>query len=197
MYGVLTRTWWAVLLRGLGGAAFGSLVLARPRLSVGTLALAFGAFAVFDGALGLLAALASDRHAWLLGVDGAGGLGGGLVALAWPAMHALALLVVVAAWAALRGLTELRVAWCLHRECPREMTLAAAATAGLFAAALLATHAGEPVAAIGRQTGATVAAAGVLLVVLALRLFAWLRASHRIEEALGGRGVGGRRERTA
>jgi uncharacterized membrane protein HdeD (DUF308 family) len=197
MYGVLTRTWWLVLLRGVAGAGFGAAVLARPDLSLDVLALAFGVFAVVDGTLGVLTALGSDRHVWLLGADGAAGLSGGLIVLAWPGVPALALITIVSTWAASRGATEALAAWRLHRQCPREITLGAAAVAGLVAAALLATHPGESVLSIGRQAGATVAAAGVLLGLLGVRLRLWARASRRIHETLLGFAIGDRREQTA
>jgi uncharacterized membrane protein HdeD (DUF308 family) len=197
MYGVLTRTWWLVLLRGVAGAGFGAAVLARPDLSLQVLALAFGVFAVVDGTLGVLTALASDRHVWLLAADGAAGLSGGLVVLAWPAVPTLALIIIVSAWAALRGVTEALAAWRLHRQCPREVTLGAAALAGLVAAALLATHPGESVRSVGREAGAAVAAAGVLLGLLGARLRLWVRASRRIHETLLGLSISDRREQTA
>src|SRR5690348_8203517 len=151
MYGVLTRTWWLVLLRGVAGAGFGAAVLARPNLSLDVLAIAFGVFAVVDGTLGVLTGLASDRHGWLLAADGAAGVAAGLVAFAWPHIPALALVALLAAWAGLRGSTELVVAWHLHRQCPHEVTLVAAALAGFVAAVLLATHSGESVLSVGRQ----------------------------------------------
>ncbi|HEY7135733.1 MAG TPA: DUF308 domain-containing protein [Acidimicrobiia bacterium] len=197
MYGVLTRTWWLVLLRGLAGAGFGAAVLAWSGLSLEVLALAFGVFAVVDGTLGLLTALASDRHVWLLAADGAAGLAGGLVVLAWPGVPTLALVTVFSTWAVLRGATEGVAAWRLHRQCPREVTLGAAALAGLVAAALLASHPGESVLSSGRQAGASVAAAGLLLALLGVRLRLWVRASRRIHETLFGLAIGDRREQTA
>jgi uncharacterized membrane protein HdeD (DUF308 family) len=181
----------------VAGAGFGAAVLARPDLSLQVLALAFGVFAVVDGTLGVLTALASDRHVWLLAADGAAGLAGGLVVLAWPGVSTLALITIVSAWAASRGATEALAAWRLHRQCPREVTLGAAALAGLVAAVLLATHPGESVLSVGRQAGATVAAAGVLLGLLGVRLRLWVRASRRIHETLLGLSIGDRREQTA
>ena len=128
MYGVLTRTWWVVLARGASAVAFGAALLAWSRLSVAVLAIAFGGFALVDGTLGVVATIgAGRRDAWALLLEGVAGLAAGIVALGWPAITTATVLVVIAAWCAIRGAAELWAAWSLHRQCPREMTLAAAA----------------------------------------------------------------------
>jgi len=53
----LARNWWLVLLRGLCAIVFGVLTLLWPGLSLLTLVLLYGVFALFDGGLAIGAAL--------------------------------------------------------------------------------------------------------------------------------------------
>jgi uncharacterized membrane protein HdeD (DUF308 family) len=196
MYGVLTRTWWVVLARGASAVAFGAALLAWSRLSVAVLAIAFGGFALVDGTLGVVATIgAGRRDAWALLLEGVAGLAAGIVALGWPQITTATVLVVIAAWCAIRGAAELWAAWSLHRQCPREMTLAAAAITVLMAAALLGAQPAEAARALERVAGAATATAGVLLMILGARLWNWLRASHRIAEMAFGPTIAPGRER--
>ncbi len=180
MYGLLTRTWWVVLVRGAAAAAFGATLLTRSHLPVALLALAFGAFAVVDGMLGVVMAIhGTRRDARSLLVESIAGTATGIVALGWPAATTGTALVLIAIWCGVRGLTQLWAAWRLHAQCPREVTLVAAACTALAACGVLVSH---PTAATGLEqvTGATIVTAGALLMVLAARLWTWLRASHHI-----------------
>ena len=47
----LAKSWWLLLLRGIAAIAFGFLAFAWPGLTLLTLTLLWGAYAVFDGFL--------------------------------------------------------------------------------------------------------------------------------------------------
>ena len=51
----LGRAWWLVLLRGLAAIAFGILALAWPGVTLVTLVLFWGAWALIDGVTALVA----------------------------------------------------------------------------------------------------------------------------------------------
>src|SRR5215471_2748301 len=53
----LARSWWLILLRGLAGIAFGVLAFAWPALTLLTLVLLYGAYALIDGIVALVAAI--------------------------------------------------------------------------------------------------------------------------------------------
>ena len=55
----LTAAWWAVLARGLLAIAFGVLIFVWPTISLLTLILVYGAYAVVDGIFALIAAFRS------------------------------------------------------------------------------------------------------------------------------------------
>ena len=57
MLETLTRYWWAVVLRGVAAVLFGLLALIWPDITVLVLVILFGAYALVDGVLALIAAV--------------------------------------------------------------------------------------------------------------------------------------------
>jgi uncharacterized membrane protein HdeD (DUF308 family) len=105
--GELPRHWWVLAVRGLAAIIFGILAFIWPGITLTVLILFYGAYAIVDGVLALYVAIRSrGQHVWALLLEGIVGIGAGLVAFFWPAITALALLYVIAAWAVLTGLVE-------------------------------------------------------------------------------------------
>jgi len=101
--------WWAVALRGLCALAFGVLALVWPGMTVEVLVILFGVFALAAGVLTLVAAVGriERRQRVLMVLQGVLGIAAGLVALGWPLLAAVALLLVIAVWALVIGLFEI------------------------------------------------------------------------------------------
>jgi len=105
--------WRWIALRAVAAFIFGVLALLLPGLTLATLVLLFGAFALVDGIFTL-------AHAFTRGASGSGlvwmilmgvaGIGAGLVTFFWPGITALALLYVIAAWALVTGAFEIAAA---------------------------------------------------------------------------------------
>ena len=96
------------LFRGLAAVLFGVLTLVWPGLSLFTLVILFGVFAVVNGITAVVAALRNrEEQGWgFLLIEGILGILAGVVALVWPGITALAFLYLLAAWAILTGITE-------------------------------------------------------------------------------------------
>ena len=107
---MLARNWWLFLLRGLAAFAFGVLSLIWPGLSLVTLVLLFGAFALVDGVSALAAAVLGRGRAelkwWLVHV-GLCGIGIGTATFEWPGLTALTLLYFIAGWIVATGLFQI------------------------------------------------------------------------------------------
>src|SRR5918995_3810221 len=91
----LAKSWWALALRGLVAILFGLAALFWPGLVLAVLIVLFGAYALVDGVLALIAAFRSSARGarrGLLLIEGVVGILFGLVALFWPGLTALALL---------------------------------------------------------------------------------------------------------
>ena len=123
----LARNWWLVLLRGIAAILFGLLTIMWPGLSLLTFVLLFGVFALFDGGLALGAAImgGSAEPRWWLALVGLLGIAAGALALLWPGITGLVLLIFIAAWAITAGVFEVMGAIKLRKEIEGEWWLIA------------------------------------------------------------------------
>jgi uncharacterized membrane protein HdeD (DUF308 family) len=92
----LADNWWLLLLRGVAAIAFGILAFFWPGLTLLTLTLLWGIYALADGLLALWAAIAAKGDMaprWWLGLTGVIGILAGLVAFIYPGTTTLVLLI--------------------------------------------------------------------------------------------------------
>ena len=109
----LARRWWAVALRGVAAIVFGILAFVMPGVTLAALILLFGAYALVDGVLDVVAAVSGRTGArswWALLLAGLVSIAAGLVTFFWPELTAIALVYVIAAWAIVRGVFEIAAA---------------------------------------------------------------------------------------
>jgi uncharacterized membrane protein HdeD (DUF308 family) len=114
----LARKWWIIVLQGVAAILFGILAFARPGATLAALLLLVAIWAIADGILALLASVgaAETKEPWWPWVLHAlVSIGVGLVALRWPGITALALLLLIAYWAILRGILTILAAIQLRR----------------------------------------------------------------------------------
>ena len=95
MLHTLARNWWALALRGLVALMFGLLTLFLPGITLVTLILLFGAYALADGIFNIIAFFRVASHHWALLIEGLIGIIAGILTFLWPAITALALLYVI------------------------------------------------------------------------------------------------------
>jgi uncharacterized membrane protein HdeD (DUF308 family) len=123
----LAKSWWLFLLRGIAGILFGVLAFAWPGITLLTLVLFYGAFALVDGIFALIAAAKGRGNAamptWWLVVVGIAGIVAGIGTFLWPAITALLLVMFIGAWALVRGIFEIAGAIQLRKEIDDEWWL--------------------------------------------------------------------------
>ena len=115
---MLTRNWWALALRGILAILLGLAAIVLPGVTLAVLITLFGAYAVVDGVLAIIAGVrAAERHErwWSPVLKGLAGIAAGVMAFIWPALTALALLYLIAGWAIVTGVLEVVAAVHLHR----------------------------------------------------------------------------------
>ncbi len=124
----LHRSWWLLLLRGIAAVVFGVLTFAWPQISLLSLIIVYGAYALVDGVLAVVAAVRGGGLAprWWLALSGVLGIGAGAVAFVWPGLTALVLIYLIGFWSIMRGVLEVIGAIHLRKEIANEWTLAAA-----------------------------------------------------------------------
>jgi len=113
------RLWWLIVMRGLAAVLFGLVAIFWPGISLGVLVIIFGAYALADGVITLIAALrlpAGDPRRGLLVMTGGTAIVIGLVSALWPGATIVFLLYLVAAWSLVFGIIEIAGSLRLKRE---------------------------------------------------------------------------------
>lgn len=126
MLHALAKAWWLVLLRGILSIVFGVLAFMWPGLTLVTLVLLYGAFALVDGVLSLIAAFTGRAKAiptWWLVLAGIAGIAAGVVTFLWPGITAIVLVMFIGAWAIVHGVFEIIGAIQLRKEIDNEWWL--------------------------------------------------------------------------
>src|SRR5690242_16633167 len=98
MVHALAQAWWLVLLRGLVAILFGVLAFAWPGLTLLTLVLLYGAYALADGIISLIAAFTGRARpvpTWWLILVGLFGIAAGVITFMWPGITALVLVLFI------------------------------------------------------------------------------------------------------
>ena len=93
-------------LRGIFAVLVGLAAFVLPGVTLALLVALFGAYAVVDGVLAIIAGVrAAERHErwWSPVLKGLAGIAAGVLAFVWPALAALALLYLIAGWAIVTG----------------------------------------------------------------------------------------------
>ena len=171
--GVLARNWWLFVLRGVIAILFGILAFTRPGITLEALVLVFAFWALIDGVLALIhsvGAAQSGEPWWPLVLGGLLSVAAGLVALRWPGITALVLLLIIAYWSILRGILEIAAAVRLRHEIQGEWWLILGGIASVVFGVLLVMFPGSGVLAVVWLIGIYAVIFGVALLMLGLRL---------------------------
>ena len=115
---VLVRNWWALALRGAFAVLFGVAAFVLPGLTLALLLALFGAYALIDGVLAIVAGVKAAEHRERFGSllwRGILGIAAGLAAFVFPGVTAVALTLVIGVWAIVTGVLEIVAAVHLHR----------------------------------------------------------------------------------
>jgi uncharacterized membrane protein HdeD (DUF308 family) len=168
----LARNWWLVLLRGLAAIAFGVLAMAWPGITLVFLLVCYGAYALADGIIALIAACTGGTVAprWWLVLVGLFGLAAGVVTLLYPGLTAVLMLNFLAIWCVVRGLFEIIGAIALRKEIDNEWMLVVSGILSILVGLFLLASPGVGLVVLLWTLGAFGIAFGLLLVGLSLRL---------------------------
>src|SRR3978361_520508 len=92
------RYWWLFLLRGIVGLALGVFALIYPAATLAALILLLGAYLLVDGIIAIAKAvqvMRSDRHWWVVLLEGILGVVVGLTIFALPGLSLVTLALLV------------------------------------------------------------------------------------------------------
>ena len=127
MLHALADHWWVLLVRGIAAIVFGALTFFWPGITLLTLTLFWGAFALVDGVLALWSAISGRlgplAPRWWLAIVGVAGIAAGILTFVWPVKTAIILLLFIACWAIVAGVMEIWGAIKLRKEIDNEWLL--------------------------------------------------------------------------
>jgi uncharacterized membrane protein HdeD (DUF308 family) len=179
MDNVLVRNWGLVALRGVVALLFGLLTLFNPGITLVTLVLLFGAYAFVDGIFTIIGAIANrheEPHWVALLLAGLVGIIAGIVTFLLPGITARALLLLIAAWAIVVGISEIVAAIRLRKLITGEWLLVLAGLLAVAFGVLVILAPGVGALAVVLWIGAYALVSGVVLLALAFRLRRWAKA---------------------
>lgn len=177
----IAKNWWALVIRGFLGIGFGLITFFWPGITLASLVILFAAYALVDGVMAIVAAVRSlkshERWGALL-LEGIAGLAAGVLTMAWPAITALWLIYLIAAWAIITGIFEIVAAVKLRKEIEGEWLLALTGIASVIFGVLIMVSPLAGALVIAIWIGAYAFIFGVMLVALGFRLRSWAHGRH-------------------
>jgi uncharacterized membrane protein HdeD (DUF308 family) len=168
----LRQAWPMLLARAVFAVAFGLVALIWPTITLLILTWAFGLYAIIDGAIQIIDGIRRrDRPRWWLSLLlGLLALAAGVVALIWPGISAVALAIVVGAWALVTGFIEIFSAVRQRRERRRPALLLLVGLVAGVAGVLILVWPTIGAVALAALVGWFAVVYGILLAVLAVGL---------------------------
>ncbi len=173
MRDALTGSRWLLGLRGVVAILFGILAILFPGLTLQTLVILFGAYALVDGVFDVITAFRNrERNPrwWALLLEGAIGIIVGILVFLNPLIAEITLLYVVAGWSILTGILEIIAAIELRKQINNEVLLGIAGILSVLFGFFLILFPITGLLTIAYIIAAYAFAFGVLMIILALRL---------------------------
>lgn len=170
---VLHRAWWMVALRGVAALIFGILAILMPGVTLLVLVGLFAAYALISGIAEIVAAVRARREhrGWgLLLALGIVAIAAGILAVAYPGITALALVVLMGVNAIFTGAIDIAIAVRLRRVIRHEwMFILAGVVSLVFGMLVLAFPAGGALALVWLVSFYAIVT-GILFISVSLRL---------------------------
>jgi uncharacterized membrane protein HdeD (DUF308 family) len=169
----LGRNWGWVVFRGVVAVLFGVVAFAWPGITLAALVIVWGAYALADGVLALIAAWQvrdQGKPFWALVIVGLLGIAAGVVTFMWPAITALTLLMIIAAWAVVMGIFQIVAAVRLRKVIEGEWWLGLSGLLSVIFGIAMFAQPGAGALTLIWVIGAYAIVFGALLIALGVRL---------------------------
>jgi uncharacterized membrane protein HdeD (DUF308 family) len=170
---LLSKHWWVFLVRGILAILFGLMAFASPALTLATLVILFGAWALVSGIFALFGAFSGRKSGgewWVLLLHGLLGVAVGILTFWQPGITAISILWYLAFWSIFTGIVELVTAIRLRKEIRGEGWIMLAGAASMLFGVLLIAYPGAGALALITLIAAYAVVFGVILVVASFRL---------------------------
>jgi uncharacterized membrane protein HdeD (DUF308 family) len=169
----LTRHWWVLALRGVVAILFAAIAFSQPSITLTALIYVWGAYAIVDGVLALVAAVRAgeQQRPWgMLLLEGICGIAAGILAFVWTGITALALIYVIAAWAIVTGFFEIAAAVNLRQIIEGEWLLGLSGVLSVFLGVVLIARPNAGMVAWVWMLGFYALLYGIVMLTLAFKM---------------------------
>lgn len=170
MLELLAKNWAWVLARGIVTILFGALAIFWPEITLITMVILFGAYAVVDGVAAIVMGMRRHTGRVVLVFVGVLGVVAGVIALVWPGISALALLYVIAIWAIVTGVGSIVSGFGLTGDTGGRLLFILSGLAGIILGILLLADPEEGAIALVVTIGFFALVWGLLTVITSVRL---------------------------
>jgi uncharacterized membrane protein HdeD (DUF308 family) len=173
MESALSRNWWLVVLRGVLAILFGLTAFVWPAVTLVVLVWIFGIYALVDGLVSVGTGLARTKDSsrwWAFLLEGVASIIAAVIALIWPGLATLAIVLLIASWAVITGVLEILAAIRLRHEIDNEWLLGLGGIISILLGAFLFFQPFAGGIAIVWTIAAYAVIFGALLIALGFRL---------------------------
>lgn len=173
MLRMLSSNWWVLLIRGIAAVLFGVLAFIWPGITIASLVLLFGAYALVDGVFGIFHAFNArsyESNWWVLALGAAASIIFGVLVFFWPGLTALVLLYMIASWAIITGIFEIVGAIQLRKEITGEFWLILAGILSVIFGIYVFLFPGAGALGLIWAIGAYAVVLGISLIMLSFRV---------------------------
>jgi uncharacterized membrane protein HdeD (DUF308 family) len=170
------------VLRGAAAILFGVLTFVWPGITLLALVFLFGVYAIVNGAINLTLSgrgPAGEPRWGSMALESVASIVAGVLAVVWPGITAIVLLLLIASWAIVTGGMQIIAAIRLRKQIRNEWLLAVMGVLSVVFGVLLFIAPGAGALALVIWIGAYAVVFGALLIALGLKLRGWGRAPER------------------
>jgi uncharacterized membrane protein HdeD (DUF308 family) len=173
MSDLLERSWWMLAIRGAAALLFGILAIAWPGITLIVLVAFFAAYAFITAAAYIgagLKARGAEKSWWLLVLLGLVAVAAGGIAIFYPLVTALVLVLLMGANALVTGILDIVIAIRLRKEISNEWLLILSGVISIVFGILVFLFPGAGALALVWLVSFYAVLTGVLLLALAFRM---------------------------
>lgn len=176
---LLGRNWWLLALRGILAIIFGLIILFAPDTSLLVLVLFFGGFALADGIFSIIAGAYAPKEFkrwWWLIIGGILSILLGIVSFFYPLATAFGILIWLAAWAIVIGVTQIISAIRLRKEIEGEVWLILGGILSVLFGIFAFVYPWAGILAVTLTIGIYAIAFGIIMLIAAFRVRKFFKA---------------------
>jgi uncharacterized membrane protein HdeD (DUF308 family) len=166
--------WWLTLIRGIVAILFGVMTFIWPGITILSLTILWGAYALVDGVMAIVTAFSSSgaqtSSRWWLGLAGLVGIAAGVLTFLFPIGTSLGLLIFLAAWLVVAGVMQIIGAIRLRKVIDNEWLLGLVGALSILLGISLVAFPGSGLVSVAWMVGTFAIIAGISYIGLSMRL---------------------------